>query len=1071
MATVGLALAVGGYLYLRLDDEIRRFAHAVLTEQYPGHSVTIGRASYAPGEGVTLSDVRLHDAGVGNASEPQLFVGEVRLDGDFDLQHLARGRQRIRGVLLREPRLRLTKQADGRWDSESLLPTRSAGGPMPRVTIENGTVSLHDPERGPTPLVLGPINAVAGPAPDDTAPGRSAASSQSNSASPIAVTATVGGTLARSLELQGRVSLADGSFNASLKFDELRITDELLATLPLDCERPEQLRLELRSTGTATVERKPGSALVAWSSDFRVIGGNARDPRLPRPLSEIAATVHMDQDQLQVAKLTAQLGEAQLSAAGAVREWSTASAAASWRVAGMKLDDKLYRSLPRPLQDLWNRYRPAGAVDATGSLTCRDGRLLPDVTVTCQGVSFEDHRHFPYRLANATGALRYRDPSLAESDAQLDVNLLADGEGRAIRISAELRELPGVPPLSGGRSVAMPNAMPIGWIEIRGDSLRVTDALVAALPARAEQVARDFAPRGEFSAKWRMEKTTAATPATTTTLIKAKGMSAEYRRFPYPLRRITGELHEQNGRWWFQEAVARGAGEQSLTASGVLLPPSPETGGKHEFRMRASGGVPLDETLRAALPNPAQQAWEEVRPRGRVDFTADVRARGDEEPRIELVAAPHRRDLAIEPKSFPYRMENIDGRFTFADNRLTFTKARANHGRTQIEGAGAWTRTPQGGWRLEVNSLAVDRLDADHDFRLAAPIGLRRVIGRVDPEGSFSVNNGRITLVKPSDTEAISAEWDMEFDFHQADLNGGLQIEDATGAVRLAGRSQQGKTVCIGELQVDALFWNGLQLTNVRGPIWCDDQLCLLGADAAVRQQGNRPDAQPRSVTCQAYGGVASLNAQVLFGRQPRYGAAVSFEGVNLERFTKEYGHATTPLAGKLAGSLELRGLGATVYGLGGGGELHVTEADFGELPILVALFKALRGQAPDKTAFDRCDARFRMQGEHVSFDQLNLYGNAVSLEGTGEARLDKTLDLTFHSILARNEFNAPMLRALVGQASQQLLTIRVGGTVNDPLVRRETLPLVGNVLRQFQQQQQGADSSGDTAPAPARRY
>ncbi|MEM1304109.1 MAG: AsmA-like C-terminal region-containing protein, partial [Planctomycetota bacterium] len=695
---------------------------------------------------------------------------------------------------------------------------------------------------------------------------------------------------------------------------------------------------------------------------------------------------------------------------------------------------------------------------------------------------FEDREQFPYQLTDGVGALRFRDAGqpnpLATTDADhqppdggsLSINLIAKGEGRPIRITGEFRDLASMAnqprlPRPGPRPPC-----PVGWIEIRGDSLRVTEGLLAALPTNAQRVARSLNPAGEFAVNWRMQRETADQFEPLTTIaLTAKQCSARYEKFPYPLTGVVGTVNARNGRWWFENVTARAAGGQVVTASGSLDPPPPGASGRPLFRMRVGGAaMPLDDALRGALPASAQQAWNELRPRGRIDFTADVFCQMPAKPRVDLVFTPHQRDLAIEARSFPYRLEHIDGRFVFAGDRLRFEQGRADHGRTQVEGDGAWTPTGGGGWRLDLTRLAVDRLDADHEFRLAAPLDLRRVMNRIEPRGSFGVHNGRIAIIKPDGPEArLAAEWDLSVDFHQADLDGGLKIEDAAGSVRLAGRSAEGRAVTVGELEVDTLFWNGLQVTNVRGPLWCDNRQCLLGAAVASRQAATPQPAQPRRVTGDLYGGGGSLNAQVIFDEQPRYGAAVAFRDIDLRRLTAEYGRAETPVAGRLDGSLELQGLGTTVYGVGGSGELHVREADFGELPVLVSLLKVLRSRAPDKTAFDRCDARFRLQGEHINFEQLDLLGDAINLYGVGEARIDRSLDVAFRTIVSRSEVNAPILRSLMGQASEQLLTIRVGGTMDDPQIRRETLPVVGNVLRQLQQEQPPTN----TETTPAKRY
>ena len=47
-------------------------------------------------------------------------------------------------------------------------------------------------------------------------------------------------------------------------------------------------------------------------------------------------------------------------------------------------------------------------------------------------------------------------------------------------------------------------------------------------------------------------------------------------------------------------------------------------------------------------------------------------------------------------------------------------------------------------------------------------------------------------------------------------------------------------------------------------------------------------------------------------------------------------------------------------------------------LPIMLDLVKLFKGSAPDKTAFEQAHAVFRIQGDRLKVDQLDLIGKAV---------------------------------------------------------------------------------------------
>ena len=53
------ALVAGGYLYLRLDDEIRRYAETLIASHYDEHVVRLGSARFETGRGVVFHNLSI----------------------------------------------------------------------------------------------------------------------------------------------------------------------------------------------------------------------------------------------------------------------------------------------------------------------------------------------------------------------------------------------------------------------------------------------------------------------------------------------------------------------------------------------------------------------------------------------------------------------------------------------------------------------------------------------------------------------------------------------------------------------------------------------------------------------------------------------------------------------------------------------------------------------------------------------------------------------------------------------------------------------------------------------------
>ena len=335
----------------------------------------------------------------------------------------------------------------------------------------------------------------------------------------------------------------------------------------------------------------------------------------------------------------------------------------------------------------------------------------------------------------------------------------------------------------------------------------------------------------------------------------------------------------------------------------------------------------------------------------------------------------------------------------------------------------------------------------NRDFMLAAPEGLRGVIEELNPRGGLDLFDSRVEVTQRADPSAtVEAAWRLGLSCHQVSLDCGIPLDGISGVVRLQGRSDGASAYTAGELDLESAFWNDLQLTSVRGPVWADATDCFLGEGVAEKVGGAR-----RRITAKAYGGQIGANSWVRHGNGVRYGVQFDVDAIDVARLSTEWLGRSETLQGDLDGVLEVRGTGSSVYGMQGRGELAISDADLYELPILLSLLKTLRNRTPDNTAFNRVEANFDLQGDEIRFANLDLLGDAVSLYGRGTANLDREVDLTFASIVGRNELSVPLLKSFVSSASEQLLRLEVEGPIDTPEVRRKVLPLVGNVLEQLQ--------------------
>ncbi|MEM8866146.1 MAG: hypothetical protein AAGF31_11440, partial [Planctomycetota bacterium] len=922
------ALLGGGYLYFRLDEEIRRYAQNTLATHYQHLEVRVGGARFVPGRGVTVFDVSLAERPTNHSPQnarPLLHVDELSLAGRFELRQFVEGQPVVDRVIVRRPRLVARRSPLGQWSFEQLLPPPKGGERAPPLEITDATLVIID-EASPNavPFVVQGVDALLEKAVD----------ARGTQTSTIRFEGSAKESLAKQVEFSGEVDLRTGGFNLTAGADKLRLNHELLASLPM-IEKQTLAGLELQAVGSCRINarRQARDTPLEWGASFQVMQGAVSHPRLPRRLTDLKLSGSCDAQGLAIRSLTGKCGVAEITAACNRHGWAAkAPIAARGRITDLPLDKPLLGALPASLQKQWRRFRPAGVVDAAGSLTFDGVRWRVNGTADCRGVSAEDAEKFPYRMTDARGTLRFSDAGEA-GNGLLDINLQGLAEGRVVAVTAAFRGLP----CPGQHKPATPRIgpappCPVGWVQIDAPRLRVSPAMLAALEPHPEaaKIVRSVSPSGDFGFRWRMERQSEEDLSPSVVIdIDALDCAITYDQFPYPLEHLRGRITARDGVWSFEGVESREAnGPRVVTASGSLK----RVDGRQQFGMRLTAvAAPLDDALRTALPAEHQSVWAQLRPEGRVNLTTDVSfTQGDARPTIVIVASPYQRSVSLSPTFFHYRLNRLDGKFVMQDGRLTFTAAQAEHGRTQLSGNGSWTPGGNGGWQFRLEDLNVDYLDADHDLRLAAPLALRRVIDELQPDGSFGVHNSRVAFTyDPRRPDDLRADWDIQLDCHQTDVNLGVRVEDVSGGIRLVGINNGDDCRSYGELNLDTLFWNDLQLTNIRGPLWANASECRLGQGVVDKQ----PGAPPVKITADAYGGKVLINTRVLQGERPQYGMAVDLKDIDLERFSRDYLQLPTPITGRADGTLTLQGKGTSIYGLEGAGNIQVHDANLWELP------------------------------------------------------------------------------------------------------------------------------------------
>ncbi len=648
-------------LYRRVDEELRRQFEARIARHYHALKVSLRSAELVQGKGILIRDLTIVEPGAEGPHAELLNIEEALVECPTEWKNLIHADLPVRRVTIRRATLRNTHRPGGGWSAAKLLPPPHFGDRPPEVVVENGVIEIFDPLKAPaSTLALRDVNLTLTPVPM-TEPGAKADTRR--------LQGMLTGDGFRRLEFEGLVDLKTPSFSVRGHAEGLEISPELRNSLPNpladklttlgDLRGQGNLRLsDFRGQGDLRFDFRydPAAALpLKYDISARFIRGRIDNALLPHALTDIRAAIHVDNSGYAIDDFVARSAQASLRMSCRASGFEPNSPlVVSAEVRQLDLDRAVQNILPPALQGQWYKYLPAGELDADVQLSY-DGQVWrPEIAVRCLNVSFTHHK-FPYRLEHGKGTLDVKDD-------RLQMSLTAYAGSRPLRLTAE---------------VAHPFADPTGSIEVQGDDLQLDESLLAALPEKPREVVRSLDPQGRVNFYLRIWREKPDEPMHHHLLLAANQCSIRYQKFPYPISDIRGTLETFDGNWSFRNL--EGSHDKArITCEGRL---TPSLVGNELVLSLVGQDVPLGEDLCDALSPHIQQVWHDVRPRGTVDLTTEIRYLSASKTfSVGVRAQPQRENTSIEPVPFPYRLDHLQGVLLYRDGHVTFQHCRAEHG-------------------------------------------------------------------------------------------------------------------------------------------------------------------------------------------------------------------------------------------------------------------------------------------------------------------------------------------------------------------------------------------------------
>jgi hypothetical protein len=730
-------------------------------------------------------------------------------------------------------------------------------------------------------------------------------------------------------------------------------------------------------------------------------------------------------------------------------EWEDQLERLNFVLHDLEVQNSLLERLPDDARKILMRFSPAGSV----ALGYRFLRPTPESwkrEFDLRPINLSlNYQKFQYPISAISGLIRQ---TVTAETQESSLELTGTASGQRVNIKGNIRGL---------------GPDPYMLLKISGTNIPIDDQLFDAFPNKKyPKVMRSLHPSGRADFTVEVKQQAGVNLVENTFRVDLYEGTLNYSQFPYPLEKLKGKLNvyvsttdptrpvrpgeeiqplPETDRFEIRELTASHAGG-NIEIKGDNLPIGNSKDRRLTLSVRARD-CPLDEHFHNALAAlKIGLVWDVLKPRGKLTCAVDVDvidratpSRGVPtvgpvplgkpvtgyeqlqavvqlppeppfDPTTDLKLAFNFTGPSVTPEFFPYRLDDLAGRLTFDGSLVKLEKTSARHGSARWDLNAADIRFYDDGrvW-ANLGKLDVAPLVVDEAFLTALPKTLREGLKEINLRGpsEFRLNH-MVILTSDSQTSAAPADpelyWKGELRLMGASFDAGVACEQAVGKLAVSGRyypTHLGRVS--GNLWLDTVQIAGHPVSAFKATFDAEPQ----ELDPINTGQRLPPAFKITDMYATLFNGTVGGTARVVLSTPTRYSLSLTATDIRLEDVAQFHGLGNgSKLEGAAQGSILLettRDLNTGQMVLTGYGKADVDRGHIYNLPPLMPLLKALKLQAPDKTAFEEAHAIFTLRGDRVRVDHLDLLGTAISLGGAGEVDMSgKYLKFDFYTIISQ---------------------------------------------------------------------
>ncbi len=698
------------------------------------------------------------------------------------------------------------------------------------------------------------------------------------------------------------------------------------------------------------------------------------------------------------------------------------------------------------LQGILETYEPSGMVDvelrASGNLN-EPGRSKIKGTVNCKGVRIK-YRKFPYALENIVGPVEFTEKDIKigtlrgrHGDVELDISGQFTDLGPAVK----------------------------GEIEIASEKTLLDDDLYQALFPSHKRLWDDFKPTGVVAFKYNFDRD--ADRKKYALDVELTDVNSIYKHFSYPLEHLTGNLLFDHNSVSVTNLHSQKS-DRAITINGKLY--DTDTKQPRYDLVIDVENVALDETLAAALPGRQQNLYRQFEPAGVGSGKVHVYNRKDEAKEVDFVAQLNFRDTSLRPKMLSRPITDITARAEFRPDKIVFEEFEGKYGLAPVAMRGTIQPTAEGDRISYEMILSGKGAELGKDIFELVPQDLKGFIAEFEPSGQIDysaqlkkdaiagkdyyevdmVCDGVTIRPKMLETPLKNIKGNIAITPGKIDLHNITGDVNEQGGITLDGEIvldektvSEGSAIETGTIQLNAeqLKVAGLALREIQADIGYDKQLQKwLGDNLAAKLYGGR--LAGRFGTGKSKG-------------EGEFELQVGFQDIDLQQFLADRVDANQCpnggcySSGTMLGSINVKGSAKKVESYLGRCQVSISNMQIGKLSPIAKLLTVLKFTKPSDYAFENMSFDGYIKQGKIHFEQFNLYGKAISFNGTGWMDLkNKNISLILAVRGPRlTNLDPQVIGALTDALSPGVLQMDVSGNIYEPRVKVKPLPVVKGTL------------------------